>query len=224
MAGNDIDVACLRVRSLEESSGAVELAKELDSLAMCRFRHDLRQPLATITLLMEAMSANGGLPPHVVTALDQISHEARWMARLLNSAVDDGGEVAVVDMSKALAGPCSLAPSTARCEVQFTALGHARVLVDPVGLERAARNLVDNAIRAVSGGGLVDVRVWAQDRDGVLEVADSGPGFGHLEPQHGHGLVSVRRFAERFGGLLTYGTSSLGGALVTLRLPLLSGW
>jgi signal transduction histidine kinase len=68
------------------------------------------------------------------------------------------------------------------------------------------------------------VRVWAEDRDGVLEVADSGPGFGHLPPQHGHGLVGVRRFAERFGGAVVFGTSSLGGALVTLRLPLLSGW
>ena len=55
------------------------------------------------------------------------------------------------------------------------------------------------------------------------EVADSGPGFGHLPPQHGLGLIGVRRFAERFGGDFSVGTSSLGGALVTLRLPLMRG-
>ena len=83
---------------------------------------------------------------------------------------------------------------------------------------------MDNAKRAVSGGGRVQVRVWPDDRHGVLEVGDSGPGFGRLAPRHGHGLVGVRRFLERFGGELACGTSPLGGALVTMRLPLAIGW
>jgi signal transduction histidine kinase len=225
MIGDDVELACPRARNEPEDSSAFhELVDELEHPAVHRLRHDLRQPLATMTLMVETISSNGGLPSHVVTALDQICHEAQWMSRLLDSRVDDGGEVAVVDLTTALEGPCSLTPQGSQCEVHFTALGHVPVLVDPVGLERAARNLVDNAARAVRGGGLVDVRVWAEDRDGLLEVADSGPGFGHLAPQHGQGLVGVRRFAERFGGGLAFGTSSLGGALVTLRLPLLTGW
>ena len=95
------------------------------------------------------------------------------------------------------------------------------MLVDPVGLKRVVWNLLDNARRAVAKGGEVEVRVRQRGRDALLEVADSGPGFGHLPPQHGLGLIGVRRFAERFGGDFSVGTSSLGGALVTLRLPLM---
>ena len=102
-------------------------------------------------------------------------------------------------------------------------MDEAGVLVDPVGLKRSVWNLMDNARRAVANGGRVEVSVRRQRRDAVLDVADSGPGFGRLEAQQGHGLVGVRRFAERFGGDFSTGTSALGGALVTLRLPLAFG-
>ena len=32
----------------------------------------------------------------------------------------------------------------------------------------------------------------------MFQIEDDGPGFGHLAPEHGHGLVGVRRFAEGF--------------------------
>ena len=97
------------------------------------------------------------------------------------------------------------------------------MLVDPVGLKRVVWNLLDNARRAVAAGGEVEVRVRQRGRDAFVEVADSGPGLGQLAPQHGLGLIGVRRLAERFGGDFSIGTSSLGGALVTLRLPLMPG-
>ena len=108
-------------------------------------------------------------------------------------------------------------------QVRILAKHHVSVLVDPVGIKRVVWNLLDNARRAVAKGGDVEVRVRQRGRDALLEVADSGPGFGHLPPQHGLGLIGVRRFAERFGGDFSVGTSSLGGALVTLRLPLMPG-
>jgi signal transduction histidine kinase len=189
-----------------------------------RLRHDLRQPLASMTFLVDSVISTESLPPQVEAALVEIIHEAQWMGRLLRSSEDDHEEVAVVDLSRALDGPCASAPGMAPYDVEVT--GHERtpVLVDPVGLERALRNVLDNAKRAVSEGGRVRVRVWPDDRHGVIEVGDSGPGFGRLAPRHGHGLVGVRRFLERFGGDLTCGTSPLGGALVTMRLPLAIGW
>jgi signal transduction histidine kinase len=222
---DNVKPTCATVRTDEAAQGApVDAVEELGSAAALRLRHDLRQPLATMGLLVEAITSTGGLPPNVVTALRQIEHETEWMGRLLNITADNRGDVAVVDLATTVARPFSITPPSAPYQVRFNKLDDAAVLVDPVGLERAARNLMDNATRAVSRGGTVDVRVWAEDRHGVLEVADSGPGFGHLAPQHGHGLVGVRGFAERFGGDLVCGPSSLGGALVTLRLPLASGW
>jgi two-component system sensor histidine kinase MprB len=224
MTGERVDLIDANVRRPGWApGGSPEKQKEVHGPVADRFRHDLRQPLAAMTMEVDALSSARDLPPLVTAALDQLQAQVGWMSRLLSSAVDDDC-VMVVDVGKVVAVPCSLAPASAPYEITFTELSATPVLVDPVELERAARNLIDNATRATAGGGRVDVRVWAEDRKAVLEVADDGPGFGHLTPHQGHGLVGVRRFLERFGGEFFYGTSTLGGALVTLRLPLAPGW
>jgi two-component system sensor histidine kinase QseC len=195
-----------------------------DHPALLRLRHDLRQPLAAIRWSVDAVDGADDMPVHLSTALDQIGRQARWMERLLAEVLDAPAQVVVVDLADALADCCSTAPPSAPYDLSFTKVGEVPVLVDPVGLERAARNLMDNAIRAVAAGGKSDVKVRARGPRGVLEVADSGPGFGGLSPRQGHGLVGVRRFVERFGGDLAYGTSALGGALVQLSLPRAWGW
>jgi signal transduction histidine kinase len=195
-----------------------------DHPGLLRLRHDLCQPLAAIRWSVDAVTGSDDMPVHLSTALDQIGRQARWMERLLAEMLDAPAEVVVVDLADALADCCSTAPPSAPYDLSFTKADEVPVLVDPVGLERAARNLIDNAIRAVAGGGRIEVNVTARGKRGVLEVGDSGPGFGQLTPRHGHGLVGVRRFVERFGGELAYGTSSLGGALVQLSLPRALGW
>lgn len=170
------------------------------------------------------MNSSHDVPVHLTRMLDHIGRQARWMDRLLSEVLDEPFEVAVVDLADTVGACCSAAPPGAPYELTFTRAGTVPVLVDPVGLERAARNLLDNAGRAVAGGGRIEVTVSATASGGVLEVADSGPGFGGLVPQQGHGLVVVRHFVERFGGDLEFGTSTLGGALVRLGLPRASGW
>lgn len=224
MHGNAMGIGA----SLGKRSGGTHQASmrrdEPEQPALLRLRHDLRQPLAAIRWSVDAVNDTDDMPLHLSTALDQIGRQARWMERLLAEVLDAPGEVVVVDLADTLADCCSTSPPSAPYDLSFTKVGDVPVLVDPVGLERAARNLMDNAIRAVAGGGRIEVNVSARGSHGVLEVADSGPGFGALSPCQGHGLVGVRRFVERFGGDLAYGTSALGGALVQLSLPRAWGW
>ena len=152
--------------------------------------------------------------------LDRVQEQTDWMLQLLGSDLDQP-EVSIVDLADIVGSPCLATPTGAPYRVRIHARRHVTVLADPVGLKRVVWNLLDNARRAVATGGEVEVRVRQRGRDAFLEVADDGPGFGHLPPQHGLGLIGVRRFAQRFGGDLSIGTSSLGGALVTLRLPLM---
>jgi signal transduction histidine kinase len=208
----------------QETRTTPEESDEPEHPALLRLRHDLCQPLAAIRWSVDAVTGTDDMPVHLSTTLDQIGRQARWMERLLAEMLGTPAEVVVVDLADALADCCSSAPPSAPYDLSFTKVGRVPVLVDPVGLERAARNLIDNAIRAVAGGGRIEVNVSARDKRGVLEVADSGPGFGELSPRQGHGLVGVRRFVERFGGDLAYGTSPLGGALVELSLPRALGW
>lgn len=114
------------------------------------------------------------------------------------------------------------------------------LLVEPAALDAAASHLLRNALAA---GGRVALRA---EREAVpawpgfawlrLTVEDDGPGLppaelafpgggfltsGRSGGRHPLGLASVRAFATALGGSLQAGRGALGGASLTLRLPVL---
>ncbi len=173
-------------------------------------------------LLVAAMETEPALPPQIRRRLQQIQGEAEWMAEILSSTEEGASSVRRLELGNAIERTCRAVAAAASCDVRFTQVADVDVVVDPVALRRAVRNLLDNAVRAVGDGGSVEVRVRRDDDRAVLEVADSGPGFGRMPRQQGLGLLTVRQFVERHRGTLEVGTSTLGGALVTLRWPLVS--
>ena len=109
---------------------------------------------------------------------------------------------------------------------------------DPLLLEQALINLLDNAVK-YSPGGLGDpVAARAMDERIVLTVADEGPGIPAAELPHifdkfyrarkadlgvagtGLGLSVARGFVEAFGGTLAAANrSDRSGAIFTLTMP-----
>ena len=53
----------------------------------------------------------------------------------------------------------------------------------------------------------------------MIRVADSGPGFLDRANRNGIGIAVVAAIAVRLEGELTLGSSSLGGALISISLP-----
>ncbi len=105
----------------------------------------------------------------------------------------------------------------------------------PSRLDRAVANLLDNAAKWSPPGTTVDVRL----RDGELTVRDHGPGIAPDDraqvfdrffradaargrPGSGLGLAIVRQVAEGHGGTVAAEAADGGGALLRLRLPVLS--
>lgn len=184
-----------------------------------RLRHDLRQSLGAVMALVSIIESNPLLVPGVLERLDQIQREADWMAKMLANQDTDPQQIREVDIGEAVSESWAMVAACAPCMVRLVREPTAHALADPVALRRSTRNLIENAVRAVGADGIVEVRVLARGDAVVVEVADDGPGFGKIPPQQGLGLVTVRRFAARFGGSFAVGTSELGGALVSLRLP-----
>jgi signal transduction histidine kinase len=186
-----------------------------------RFRHDLRQPLTTASLLLEQVASTRALESATLARIRESQRQVSWAMELIRAQELTEQVVDVVEIGDMVADVVPVA--TDWCDVSLIRPNRAYVLVERLELLRATRNLLDNAVHAatsVEGCATVLVTVDRQRNEGVLVVDDNGPGFGSVAPRHGLGLVSVQRFAERWGGSLSIGTSPLGGACVELRLPI----
>ena len=105
-----------------------------------------------------------------------------------------------------------------------------------VWVQRALRNLIDNALRY---GGAAQVDLATQGETAVISVNDDGPGIPEgeiaamFEPFRrgeasrnratggaGLGLTLARAIAEQHGGTLTLANRPQGGLRAELRLPL----
>lgn len=105
-------------------------------------------------------------------------------------------------------------------------------------LRQMLGNLVTNALRHTPSGGTVTFRAYPDGADGVLEVADTGPGiapedlpyvfdrFWRAEKSRnratggsGLGLAIVRKLAESHGGTATVESIPGQGTTFRLRLP-----
>lgn len=109
------------------------------------------------------------------------------------------------------------------------------VAVCRIELARAISNVLDNAVEALSGRGVVRIAVHLDERESVhLVVSDNGKGMpeevlrkirlglpithGKAEG-HGLGMQVVRQFTERWAGRLTIDSETGEGTTVRLVLP-----
>lgn len=170
---------------IEEKSRQLDLANQYKSRFLAAASHDLRQPLHALNLFVAQLHGKTG---------------AKWRKRLIHridATVSAMNELfnALLDVSKLDAGV--LEPNVAeipveqilrRIETTFgeaarekglklrVATSRAWVSSDFILLERILLNLVSNAVRYTSRGGIV---VGCRRRGSVLrvEVWDSGPGI-----------------------------------------------
>jgi two-component system OmpR family sensor kinase len=114
----------------------------------------------------------------------------------------------------------------------------ATVFADPDRLMVALDSLLDNAVRFTRETDSIELSVRSGDQEAAVTVADCGPGIpdDQLESvfdrfdgagsgrdsahNFGLGLSIVRAIAEAHGGRVTAARSAVGGAAVTMWLPL----
>jgi len=201
--------------------------------------HELRTPMTAIRAGAEVALDD---PDATVDELRQVLRETvaateetdRLMTALLAlaSATDGTRADEPVELSKIVSG---VLPPGARIDAR---IAPTTVRGDAALLQRAAANLVDNAMRHGRTGARVEVTL----RDGALTVANAGPkitaadlermtqpferlgrGTGVGGPGHGLGLSIVKAIAESHGGRLKLDAPAEGGLVAQLALPEVTG-
>jgi signal transduction histidine kinase len=118
-----------------------------------------------------------------------------------------------------------------RTEVDEQAIASGR----PGDMNHVFMNVIDNALRAVGTSGRIEVRGSVVDDCYVVTIADSGAGIAPESRERvfepfwttrsagegtGLGLSIARQILEEHAGSIHADASALGGALLTVRLPL----
>jgi two-component system sensor histidine kinase KdpD len=229
------------------------LAAETDRLRqalLTSISHDLKTPLAAILGSAGALrDLDGSLSGQdktelLGTLIEESERLNRFIANLLdmtrleagaltpNLAPHDLGEVAASAIRRA-------GPVLAHLDVELTLAGDLPMLrIDPILLEQALFNLLDNAAKYAGSGGCLRVEVAREGDEIVLRLTDEGPGLPVTDLERvfdkfyrvrkgdsvragtGLGLAIARGFVEAMGGRLTArNREDRSGAVFTIAFP-----
>jgi signal transduction histidine kinase len=223
-------------RSEQEALHAEQLAAVGQMAA--GMAHELRNPLTSMKLLVQAAQDGGALAGRDLGVLEE---EITRLERLVRSFLDFARPP---QLEKKVLDVCPLVEQcvgffAARAEAAATKLtfdrppGEVRAAVDPGQFRQVVLNLLGNALDAVATDGQVSVQLDQSPTGGLtLRVADTGCGlpadlgeriFAPFTTTKGTGLglgLSIcKRIAEAHGGTITGTTRPEGGAVFTFRLP-----
>lgn len=238
------------VERLNEAQVAVE-ADKLRVAMLTSLSHDLRTPLASILGAATSLLANRSIYSAEQTSelLSTVRDEAERLDRFVGNLLDmsrlEAGVLGVkpqaVDLRELVDAACARLGRRLADHRIVVAIDAALppVTVDPVLLEQALVNILDNAAKYAPAGSTVSLK--AAQSVGVirLTVEDEGPGIPADALPHifdkfyrakasdsriagtGLGLAVARGFVEAFGGRLDAANrADRSGAVLTLTLPI----
>jgi two-component system, OmpR family, sensor kinase len=197
--------------------------------------HELRTPLAALTLQAENLAAASDpedARKRLQTLQAAVRRNTRLVEQLLALARSQHAEVPVrnfVSLHKLATEAIQDAVNVANAkgvDLGLKQVDDVKLDLDVSAITIALRNLVDNAVRYVPEGGRVDITLVQQGDQLVCDVRDSGPGVpedelvriterfyrvpGTVSNGSGLGLSIVSEIARRNGGSLVLKNASDG--------------
>jgi len=236
----------VRAQAARAEAEAANRAKD-EFVAM--LGHELRNPLAAIISAVSVLDRIGQQDDVTVRARGAIRHQITHLGRLVDDLLDiahvTSGDIVLT------CEPLNLATSVQRSVSNLASTGRFErhvidVRAEPVWanadlsrLNQVVANLLTNAIKYTSPGGMIRVRVGGEQDQAVIGVADTGIGIPpNLLPHMfdlpvqgerrldraqgglGVGLTLVRRLVELHGGRVEAFSEGPGrGSEFVVRLP-----
>jgi two-component system osmolarity sensor histidine kinase EnvZ len=197
--------------------------------------HDIGSPLTRLSMRLEDVESDADRPEALSRALPQLREDINRLISLTHLLQQSAGhpEEPFRITTNAVDDLCRrVAASYPTCNIQLQ-LERRIAQLDPVLIERALVNLIDNALSY----GREPIRISNGQQGGTLSllVEDSGSGLAsetllnlpRIHPfddrgqaqRTGLGLTIVERCCRLHGGRMVLDRSPLGGLLVQLLLP-----
>jgi signal transduction histidine kinase/CheY-like chemotaxis protein len=209
--------------------------------------HELRNPLAAISLALSDLNGDGGTHEREI-----LVRQTRHLTKLVDDLLDIGritsGKIMLHRSTLDLVDIIEHCIEACRPRIQQrgltlrTDLRAPRAVIsgDPVRLEQVVNNLLSNAIKYTPAGGTIDVILEEECGESVLRVRDTGKGIpqellqsifdlfmqddvalDRSEGGMGIGLTLVRKLVELHGGRVRAQSDGRGrGSEFIVRLPL----
>jgi two-component system sensor histidine kinase FlrB len=204
--------------------------------------HEIRNPLASLELFA-GLLAESPLDGECHQWVGHVQAGLRTLAATVNNVLHFHSlpepERAPLDVGGLLGWARDFfAPLAGQARVAFSLQNRAQgvsVLADRHRLEQVLLNLVLNAMRAMPGGGWIELggRKSGDGRTAILTVSDTGPG---IAPEHlprlfepgfstrpgspGLGLAVCQKIIQQHGGTIGAGGRPGCGASFTITLPI----
>jgi two-component system, chemotaxis family, CheB/CheR fusion protein len=255
---NKIDgavVALIDVDPLKRTKDALEQANRHKDEFLAMLAHELRNPLAPLRSQLELLRSGGAGEIVLGESIDVMHRQVERLTKLVDELLDAArvsqGRIELkaeaVDMATIASSVVELISDAVRdrhldFSVEYPA-EPVYVFGDPVRLEQAITNLVNNAVKYTDPGGKVRLLLKKQDGRAIIKCSDTGIGiakemlpkvfnlfvqsdvsYGRDRGGLGIGLALVRQIAELHNGEVVAASAGLGqGSEFTLRLPLHEG-
>jgi two-component system OmpR family sensor kinase len=208
--------------------------------------HELRTPITALSLQAENLDTVDLPEPareRLATLRQGMRRTNHLLEQLLALARQEIGpsEAAMVELDRvAKDSVADVLPEAARkdIDVGFELIEPIAIKGEPIMVATMIRNLLENAVRFTPRGGWVDVGVYRDAGEAVVQIEDTGPGIPPrdmdrifepffrrsqpIEDGTGLGLSIVKRIVDRLGGSILleniFGPSGTG-LRATVRLP-----
>jgi two-component system sensor histidine kinase MprB len=218
-------------------------ARERERQLVADAGHELRTPLTSLRTNLDLLAQEGSSERSLgdddrAALLNDVREQIGELGHLvddlvqLSRGVQPRGTWEELDFATLVDEAVTRVGRRSRSCTFETALTPWWVVGDRNALSRAVTNLLDNAVKWSPVGGVVVVQL----HEGVLSVADSGPGIDPIDRPHvferfyrsdgaralagsGLGLAIVADAVAQHGGAITVSDSPTGGARIDAALP-----
>ncbi len=231
-------------QTLNEMLDRIEASLDRERVFVADASHELRTPLAILRTELDLADRRQRSPEQLRETLRSAGEEVDRLSRLAEDllviARTDQGRlpikrepVKLSDLLERVRARFSGRAAEVGREITVAAQPDVRADLDPMRVEQALGNLVDNALR--HGEGEIHLEAATDDGQVVFEVSDEGTGLpraytpkaferftradeGRTGGGSGLGLAIVQQVAEAHHGSVAVEDAPGGGALVRFRL------